>query len=99
MMMFRRGLIAAAFAGVLALSASAQEIIVRTRPPHPLAERRVRAPGRGYVWTPGYHRWDGRAFVWAPGAWVQPPRAHARWEPAHWVRRHHEWVFVGGHWR
>jgi len=97
--MFRRGLIAAAFAAALALSASAQEIIVRTAPPRPLVERRVAAPGRGYIWTPGYHRWDGHAYVWAPGAWVLPPRPHAHWVGAHWVRRHHEWVFVEGRWR
>src|SRR5690242_11882304 len=97
--MFRKGLVAAALGIFLTMAASAADIVVRVAPPHPVRERRVPAPGRGYVWTPGYHRWDGHAYVWAPGAWVMPPRPHARWVNAHWVRRGHEWVFVEGHWR
>src|SRR5207249_3685273 len=77
----------------LAMTASAQQVVVRVAPPRPLVERRVVAPGRGYIWTPGYHRWDGRAYVWAPGAWVMPPRPHARWVAPRWQRAHHGWVF------
>ena len=69
------------------------------RTARPLHERRLVAPGRGYVWTPGYQRWDGRAYVWAPGAWVLPPRPRARWVPAHWAQRRGGWVFIEGHWR
>ena len=97
--MLRKGLMAAVFAAALALTASAADIVVRVAPPRPLVERRAPPPGRGYIWTQGYHRWDGRAYVWVPGTWVLPPRAHAHWVPAHWVKRHHEWVFVEGHWR
>src|SRR5580765_8359891 len=89
--MFRRGLIAAAFGAFLTVAASA-DVVVRVAPPRPVPERRVPAPGRGYIWTPGYHRWDGRAYVWAPGAWVMPPHPRAHWVPARWVHRHHEWV-------
>jgi hypothetical protein len=97
--MIRKSLMILAAAGMMAASAMAADIVVRVAPPRSRVERRIPAPGRGYVWTPGYHRWDGRAYVWSPGAWVMPPRAHARWVPARWVRRGHEWVFMEGHWR
>jgi WXXGXW repeat (2 copies) len=96
--MFQRGLLASVLFGLLATAAFA-DIVVRVEPPRPRYEHRVPPPGPGYVWTPGYHRWDGRAYVWVPGAWVLPPRHHAHWVPAHWVHRHHEWYFVEGHWR
>ena len=97
--MLRKVFFTTIFAGSLLLPLSAAEIVVRVAPPRPLVERRVPPPGHGYVWTPGYHRWDGRAYVWMPGAWVMPPRTRAHWVPAHWAKRHHEWVFVEGHWR
>jgi WXXGXW repeat (2 copies) len=97
--MFSRPLITGMVAGTLVLSALGAEIIVNIAPPRPLVETRVAAPGRGYIWTPGYHRWDGRAYVWVPGQWVLPPRPRARWVPAHWARRPRGWVFVEGHWR
>lgn len=95
-----RKLLSIGFIGAgLAITASAADVFVRIAPPRPLHERRLPAPGRGYVWTPGYHRWDGRAYAWSPGAWVQPPRARAHWVPAHWAHRRGGWVFVEGHWR
>jgi hypothetical protein len=96
--MLRKGLIAGVFA--LALSASSYaDIYVRVGPPRPLVERRIPPPGRGYVWTPGYHRWDGGRYVWVPGAWVLPPRPRARYLAPHWVHRRGGWVFIEGHWR
>lgn len=79
--------------------ANAAEVYVRVGPPHPVVEHRRVAPGPGYVWTPGYHRWDGRAYVWQPGVWVRAPRQHAVWVPHHWVHRRGGWVLVEGHWR
>jgi hypothetical protein len=96
--MLRKGLIAGVFA--LALSASSYaDIYVRVGPPRPLVERRIPPPGRGYVWTPGYHRWDGARYLWVPGAWVLPPRPRARYVAPHWVHRRGGWVFIEGHWR
>ena len=86
-------------AGGLAMTASAEEVIVRVAPPHAIVERRGPAPGAGYVWIPGYHNWDGSRHVWVAGRWEQPPRPHARWEAHHWVRRHGGYVLVEGHWR
>ena|ERR1041385_310972 len=97
--MLRKGLLAGLMAFMLVGGASAAEVVVRVAPPRARVERRPMAPGRAYVWTPGYHRWDGRSYVWVAGAWVMPPRPHARWIPAHWVHRGHQWFFVEGHWR
>ena len=97
--MLRKLLLATLFAGSLSFSAFAADVYVRIGPPRPLVDRRPVAPGRGYIWAPGYHRWDGRAYVWSPGQWMLPPHRHARWVPAHWVHRRGGWVFVEGYWR
>jgi hypothetical protein len=97
--MLRKTILTSAFGLFLAIGAANAQVVVRVAPPAPLVERRVPAPGVGYVWTPGYHRWDGNAYVWSPGAWVLPPRPHARWVAHRWVRRNGGWVFVEGHWR
>jgi hypothetical protein len=98
--MFRKSLIACVFAGALAAFPSmAAGVFVRVAPPRAIVERAIPAPGPGYVWTPGYHRWDGRAYVWVPGAWMRPPRAHARWVRPYWAHRRGGYVFVEGRWR
>ncbi len=75
------------------------QVVVRVGPPRPIVETRPVAPGPGYIWTNGYHRWEGGRYVWTPGAYVLPPRPGARWRERRWVRRHGEWVLVGGEWR
>ena len=75
-------------------------VYVRIGPPAPIVERRVVAPGPGYVWIPGYHVWNGRAYVWRGGRWDRPPRAGARWVAPRWVHnRRNGWYLVEGHWR
>jgi hypothetical protein len=75
-------------------------LYVQVGPPRPLVEAAVVSPGPGYVWTPGYHRWDGGGYVWVPGAWVRAPRPRAVWVPGRWVRdRRHGWYYVEGRWR
>jgi hypothetical protein len=93
------GLILGILIGVSAVTASAQGIVVQVRPPGAIVERHGRAPGRGYVWVPGYQRWDGRSYGWVPGRWVVPPRPHARWVPNRWVRHGNGWAFREGRWR
>ena len=80
-------------------SAQADEVIVRTRPPHAVVERREVRPSRDHVWVGGYHRWDGHAYAWNPGRWEAPPHPHARWVAPRWVHRHNGYVFVEGRWR
>jgi len=92
------GLVLGSFILASAASAAAQ-VVVQVRPPRPIVERRGPAPGRGYVWVPGYQRWNGRGYVWAPGQWQRPPRAHAHWVQGRWVRHGHGWEFREGYWR
>jgi hypothetical protein len=97
--MLRTGLIGLVFVGAITFNATAGEIVVRVAPPAAVVETRGHAPGAGYVWIGGYHRWDGNAYAWTPGRWETPPRRHARWVPHRWHRRHGEYVFAEGHWR
>ena len=78
--------------------ASAQ-VVVRLGPPRPPREVVPVAPHPGWVWQPGYHRWDGGRYVWVPGAYAEPPRPHAGWVPGHWANRPGGYVWVEGHWR
>jgi hypothetical protein len=91
--------LAALLAVALLPAASNAQVYVRVGPPAPVVEHRSVAPGRGYVWVAGYHRWDGGRYVWVPGRWDRPPHEHARWVPHRWVHRHGGWVLVEGHWR
>ena len=97
--MFPRRLIGFVFAGALTFSAAAGEVLVRVAPPVAVVETRGVAPGPGYVWIDGYHRWDGNAYAWNAGRWEQPPRPHARWVAHHWVHRNGGYVLVEGRWR
>jgi hypothetical protein len=97
--MFRKALTGLVFAGALTFGAYAADVIVRVAPPAPVVETRPAAPGAGYVWIGGYHKWDGAAYNWVPGRWEQPPRPHARWVAHRWVHRGGGWVFAEGHWR
>ena len=97
-MSFNR-LIGFVFAGALAFSAAAADVVVKIRPPHAVADRRGPAPSRNHVWVSGYHRREGDAYVWTPGRWEQPPQPHRRWVAHHWVHEKRGWVLVEGHWR
>jgi WXXGXW repeat (2 copies) len=97
--MLKKTLMGILLAGAITMGAMGQAVVVQVRPPHPIVEARVAAPGPGYAWIAGYHRWDGRAYVWVPGRWELPPRAHARWVAHRWVHRNGGWVLVEGHWR
>ena len=97
--MVTKRLIGLVFVGALAVIPAAAEVVIRIAPPRAVVERRMVAPGPGYVWVGGYHRWDGNAYAWTPGVWQQPPRPGARWVAHRWVHRHGGWVLVEGHWR
>ncbi|HEY4366181.1 MAG TPA: YXWGXW repeat-containing protein [Steroidobacteraceae bacterium] len=69
---------------------------IDVRPPPP---RVVEIPATrvGYVWAPGYWRWNGHNHVWIDGKWMREKRGW-RWEPARWEERHGRWHFEEGHW-
>jgi len=69
---------------------------VAVRPPEPRVVV-VPAPRRGYVWAPGYWRWNGRNHVWVDGRWMRERRGY-HWEPAHWEEHRGRWSFEEGHW-
>ena len=97
--MLLRGLIGLLFAGTLVFNAAAADVIIRTRPPAVIVEKRGPRPSHNHVWISGYHRYNDNAYVWVPGRWEQPVRPHAHWVRHHYVRRDGGWVFVEGHWR
>ena len=99
--MNRRILVSLALAGVLAASTQlvALPVYVKIAPPGPPVEVKVVAPGKGYFWIGGYHRWSGTAYVWVPGRWALPPHSGAVWVPGHWKSTPHGWVWKAGRWR
>lgn len=93
------GLSAAAAAATYAPPASAQ-VYVTTRvgiAPPPVRYERRPPPRAGYVWAPGYWRWNGRGHVWAGGYWVRGRPGHV-YRPAYWNHGRDGWRFRNGYW-
>ncbi len=95
-----QNLIAAALvaAGLAApgISQARAAVYVNVAPPAPVVEA-VPAPRAGYVWAPGYHRWNGHRYVWTHGYWVREhPGRH--WVAHHWERHGDRWVLRDGYW-
>jgi hypothetical protein len=86
-------------AGAAGCAATSGRVYVRMGPPARVVELRSVAPGAGFVWIEGYHRWDGRAYYWVPGRWERAPRARAVWAPGHWAQDRRGWYWVEGRWR
>ncbi len=86
-------------AGALALPTASQarvDVIVGVAPPAPRVEV-VPAPRVGYVWSPGYWRWNGHHHYWVTGYWV-PARPGWHWVPSHWAPYGPRWRYVPGYW-
>ena len=87
----------------LALSLSAgmaqAQIVVRIGPPPPRVVEVVPAGRPGYVWGPGYHRWDGHGYVWVHGMYRRPPHAGAVWVAGDWREERGGHVWHAGYWR
>ena len=85
--------------GALAVPATSDahvDVIVGVAPPAARVEV-VPAPRVGYVWAPGYWRWNGHHHYWVNGYWV-PARAGYHWVPTHWAPYHSRWRYVPGDW-
>lgn len=84
---------------VVAPSLASAQVYVRVGPPRPIYERRPLAPGPGYIWQPGYHRWDGARYAWTPGSYVVAPRPRAYWVPGRWQNSPRGYYWRDGYWR
>jgi hypothetical protein len=94
---------------VIALIAGTLSACAVTEPPRrhetrvvlvaPPAPRVVVVPEAraGYVWAPGYWRWNGHEHVWIEGRWL-PERRGYHWVPERWEQRRDGWHFEEGHW-
>ncbi|MDR3417867.1 MAG: YXWGXW repeat-containing protein [Nevskia sp.] len=60
-------------------------VVVETPPPRP-----------GYIWSPGYWRWEEGRHVWFNGYWV-PERPGSRWVPDRWDHRGRRYHYEPGH--
>ena len=94
----KKYLLAAACGIFLTAGIASAQVVVHIGPPPPRHEV-IPPPRHGYVWHPGYQRWDGHAYVWTPGEYVVAPRPGAHWVPGHWSHRRGGWVWIEGHWR
>jgi len=98
--MRRRMLAGLILAGMMATGACASlgaRLYIHTGPPAPIYERYEYRDG--YVWQPGYYRWDGRDYHWVSGRYVRAPRGRAQWVPGYWIEGRRGWYYVDGHWR
>ena len=89
-------ILAACTLGAPALTQARVDVDVVIAPPAPIVET-VPVERRGYVWAPGYWRWNGHRHVWARGYYM---RAHPgrHWVAHRWEQRGDRWYFHDGHW-
>ena len=88
-------LVAPAFVTPAAAQANLN-ISIGTPPPAPIYEA-MPAPRAGYVWAPGFWRWEHERHVWVAGHWM-PERRGYHWVPDRWAHEHDRWHHVEGHW-
>ncbi len=68
-------------------------------PPLPVYAQPV-IPAPGYIWTPGYWRWNAADgdYYWIPGTWVTAPYVGALWTPGYWGWGGGAYAWHGGYW-
>jgi hypothetical protein len=99
---FKQSLLTVAATVILATGVAHAQVVVRIGPPPRHAVEVVPAPSpahRGWVWIPGYYRWDGRRYVWVGGRYVRPPRPGAVWVAGVWRPERGGQVWHAGYWR
>lgn len=82
--------------GAMSPAFSGVGIDIEIAPPAPRVVV-VPPPRVGWVWAPGYWRWDGYHHVWMEGHWMRA-RPGYHWVAEHWVEHHRHYRFVPGHW-
>jgi YXWGXW repeat-containing protein len=97
--MFTRKLL---FCALIALSSAAMpaaaqiNINIGVAPPAPRYEL-VPAARSGYVWAPGFWRWEGQRHVWMDGHWLEA-RPGSRWVADRWEPRDGRHYYHPGKW-
>jgi hypothetical protein len=85
--------------GMPTLAMADFDVDVTTAPPAPKIEA-VPEARPGYVWAPGYWKWEGTDHVWVTGHWVEA-QLHSHWVPDKWTEdpnRPGHWHFRSGYW-
>jgi WXXGXW repeat (2 copies) len=72
-------------------------IDIGVAPPAPRYEV-VPAPRSGYVWAPGYWRWEDQRHVWDQGRWIAA-RPGSSWVADRWQPRDGRHYYEPGHWK
>jgi len=88
--------VAAAVTASPAIARDSVALSINVGPPPPRVEY-IPPPRHGYVWAPGYWRWNGHRHVWVKGRYMHG-RGHAQWVPDQWDRRGDRWYYQRGHW-
>jgi len=71
-------------------------IDIDVAPPAPRVET-VPGPRAGFVWAPGYWRWNGHSHAWHNGYWIKERRGY-HWVPDAWVGNGRHYHYAKGHW-
>jgi hypothetical protein len=77
-------------------SQAAVGVFIGVAPP-PLRVEVVPAVRVGYVWAPGYWRWNGHRHVWVGGYWLRA-RPGWHWVAPHWSAYGPRWRYSAGYW-
>jgi len=99
--MFQRFIPALLLAAALPIGAHAQiSLSINVAPPPLPVYVQPAIPAAGYIWTPGYWRWDpaGADYFWVPGTWIAPPYVGALWTPGYWGWVGGNYAWHGGYW-
>ena len=89
----------ALMAPALVTPAAAQanlNISIGAPPPAPVYEV-TPAPRAGYVWAPGYYRYEGNHYMWTKGRWMAERQGY-HWTNDRWEHGPHGYYHVPGRW-
>ncbi|MGN6107323.1 MAG: hypothetical protein ACTHU0_19600 [Kofleriaceae bacterium] len=65
------------------------------QPPPPRSEKPQFR--RGFVWVPGYWKWDDGSFEWVPGK-LESKKRGKRWQAGRWESSGGRWQWIAGAW-
>jgi WXXGXW repeat (2 copies) len=85
-----------AIGAATAPAVSQAAVIIGVAPP-PVRVEAVPVPRVGYVWAPGYWRWNGSTHVWVSGYWLHA-RPGYHWVAPRWSAYGPRWRYAPGYW-